>query len=162
MSRKIQRSLIFIFFTGCVLLMISSCKTSDDQITKTVTTVAGAVAPKVTVKVFNGVVTLDGVIPDTLTKLDLDTAIIKMKGVVALHDHTTLQPLPDEIIHRDKGMTRVIDSALQANNIKGIHVNVYNGVVTLNGTITAKDFKTLQKLVDHAHPKKVLNGLVVK
>lgn len=153
---------MFTTLAGCVLLTAGSCKPTDDQITKTVTNVARTVAPQINVNVQNGAVTLSGIIPDSLTKLDLDTAIRKMKGVVALYDQTSIPPLPDSLISHDRTLTDVIDSAFQENHLSGITVSVYNGVVTLTGNTTAADFKTIQQVVDHVHPKKVLNGLNVK
>lgn len=144
------------------MLMASSCKPSDDQILKTVTNVATAVAPRVTVKVLNGVVTLNGVIPDSLTKLDLDTAILKMKGIVALHDEAAILPLADSVKAHDKIIAHTIDSAFHANNIAGITVSVYNGIITLSGNTTAADFKKIQQVVDNVHPRKVLNGLNIQ
>lgn len=153
---------MFTILAGCALLTAGSCKPTDDQITKAVTNVARTVAPQINVNVQNGVVTLSGIIPDSLTKLDLDTAIRKMKGVVALYDQTAIPSLPDSVIRHDKTLTNVIDSAFQENHLGGITVSVYDGVVTLTGNTTAADFKTIQHIVDHAHPKKVLNGLVIK
>ncbi|TAM97429.1 MAG: BON domain-containing protein [Chitinophagaceae bacterium] len=162
MAKKINQSVVMALLTGFGLLMASSCKPSDDQILKTVTVVATAVAPKVFVHVQNGVVTLNGMIPDSLTKSDLDTAIRKMNGIVALHDYTTIPPLSDSVIAHDKDMIYSIDSGLKANNITGISVSVYNKVVTLNGSTTATAFKIIQQVVDTVHPRKVLNGLNVK
>ncbi|MGH2645386.1 MAG: BON domain-containing protein, partial [Chitinophagaceae bacterium] len=133
MTKKINHSVPLAFIAGCILLMVYSCKPTDDQISKTITNIATAVAPKIFVHVQNGVVTLTGMIPDSLTKTDLDTAIRKMKGIAALNDYTTIPPLPDSIVVRDKIITHFIDSGLHANNITGITVSVYNRVVTLTG-----------------------------
>jgi osmotically-inducible protein OsmY len=159
---KKYSSVLFTILAGCVLLTAVSCKPTDDQITKTVTNVARTVAPQINVNVQNGAVTLSGIIPDSLTKLDLDTAIRKMKGVVALHDQTSIPSLPDSVISHDKTITDAIDSAFRENHLSGITVSVYNGVVTLTGSTTAADFKTIQRIVDNVHPKKVLNGLSIK
>lgn len=161
MSNKINQ-LAIAFLTGFWLLMASSCKPTDDQILKTVTAVATTVAPRVFVHVQNGVVTLNGMIPDSLTKADLDTAIRKMNGVATLNDYTTIPPLPDAVIARDKIIQHAIDSGLKANNIMGISVSVYNGVVTLNGNTTTAAFKIIQQVVDTTHPKRVLNGLNIQ
>lgn len=163
MSAIFFRSSKTIVFSCFILLMVSSCKPDDNQISKAVVPIVATVAPDAIVSVQNGVVTLRGTMPDEATKSSLDSVLRKLKGVVSLRDQTIV-PVSVVLAERkaDSLMESSINSGLKTAGILGLTVNVTDSVVTLNGNVNNKDMNTIRQVVDRVHPKKVLNGLTVK
>jgi len=144
---------------------MTACKPNDSQIAKAATSAATSVAPDVTVSVQNGIVTLNGTVPDGATKEALDSAVKNVKGVKSVTDNTTLPAAPPPApvaISPDDSLKNVIDSSFQAKNISGVTVSVSNGEVTLTGSAARKDLKTIMQIANESHPKKVINQLTIK
>lgn len=163
MSVKFFQSARAIVLTLGIWSWMLSCKPSDDQIDKAVSGIVAAVAPGVEVSVQNGVVVLRGTMPDEATRSSLDSALRKLRGVVSLTDNTTVPVSAGPVVtNTDAVIRNAIDAGLRANSIQGVAVKVQDSVVTLTGTVNAKEMNIVRQLVDQARPKKVLNGLTVK
>lgn len=173
MSKKVLRVAKAAVFGGFILFMAVSCKPSDNQIARTVTSVVTTVAPNVFVNVQNGVVTLRGTIPDPATKTTLDSTVKGFKGVVSVVDMTSLKAVepppppppsttPYAMDYPDSLVERTLDTAFKYNHISGIKSKVVNGVITLTGNANKKDLKTIMLIANESNPKKVINKLTIK
>lgn len=162
MNTKIFKSLGAAAIAGCLLLM-TSCKPNDAQTTKAATAAVTAIAPNVSVTVQNGVATLSGTVADEATQAAVDSTVKSVKGVTSVTDNITV-PLPPApvTVNPDDVLQHSVDSSLQAKNISGITVSAANGVVTLTGTVTRSNLKTVMQIANESHPQKVVNQLTIK
>lgn len=172
-----------IVLCGCSLLMFASCKPGNKQIAKSVTSAATAIAPNVTATVKEGIVTLNGMVPDNTVKSTLDSMVKKLNGVVSVVDSTSIEspspaatsnslvapppPPPPSATplspsYTDSVMTKTINTTFKSNQISGVKANVVNSVITLTGNTDQKDLKKIMTIAHKFPPEKVVNKLTVK
>lgn len=172
MDKRISHSLTIILFVGgWIMFMAVSCRPSDSQLTKAVTTAASAVTPNVFVKVQNGRVTLSGIVSNEEVKHTLDSTVRELKGVVSVVDKTSFgepppppppSATPYPMNYPDTLAAKSIDTAFKYNHISGVNISVINGIITLTGNTTKKDLKTVLRIANESNPKKIINKLTVK
>lgn len=173
MGKRFFHLLKTVSFGGCLMFMAVSCKPGHNQVNKTVTAAIRGIAPDVSVKVQNGVVTLSGTVQNAVIKSTLDSTVKGLKGVVSVIDKTSLKAAaqspppppsatPYSMDYPDSLVTRTLDTAFKYNHISGVKAKVDNGVITLTGNAYKKDLKTILLIANESHPKKVINKLTVK
>ncbi|TAM97676.1 MAG: hypothetical protein EPN39_10805 [Chitinophagaceae bacterium] len=91
MDKRMLQTVKAIVLCGCSLLMFASCKPDNKQIAKSVTSAATAIAPNVTATAKEGIVTLNGMVPDNTVKSTLDSMVKKLNGVVSVVDSTSIE-----------------------------------------------------------------------
>jgi hypothetical protein len=145
-----------------VAFLVASCGPNDNQMARAANKRAGTVAPHATVAVHNGSAVISGRVPDQATKSALDSLVKNVKGIRSVTDNTTAVPghemSPSEA---DRVLQHDIDSTLHANGIDNVHIAISGGVITLTGSVKAKDLQTVLQMAGRAEPKKVINELTI-
>ena len=147
-------------FSVALLLALgfSSCKQKDADVQTAVETKmkTNADASDVMVTVNDGVATLTGVVKDDATKAAIATAAKDVKGVKSVVDNTTVAEAvtvaPPVIAADDPLMNNVMDAT---KDYPGVSATVTDGVVMVNGTISAANWKKLKMTLDGLNPKRV-------
>lgn len=147
-------------FSMALLLALgfSSCKQKDADVQAAVETKmkANADASDVMVTVNDGVATLSGVVKDDATKTAIVSAAKDVKGVKNVVDNTSIAEAmtvaPPVIAADDPLMNNVMDAT---KDYPGVNATVTDGVVMVNGTISAANWKKLKMRLDGLNPKRV-------
>lgn len=114
----------------------------------------------------DGVVTVNGTVPDPSAKASLNTHVIGVKGVKSVTDNTTVAPPPppvpaEPVISESDPLAKGVADALKDH--PGIKATVTDGVVTVTGEASAAEWKKVKVVLDGLRPKKVdAKGLKVK
>jgi len=149
-----------VLFAGIAL---SSCKPSDEQLQKAVTTGLSAVSSAVSSEVKKGEVTLSGVVNSEDLKAAAEQAAKAVKGVTSVVNNIQVQ-LPAPVITPDQAFQTVLSTAVAAagDAFKNVAVAVKDSVVTLTGDLKKADLKKVMQIVNDLKPKKVVNSLTTK
>jgi hyperosmotically inducible protein len=146
-----------------IAFLILSCAPNDQKLARHVQAGVVVLDSNIRVDVKEGVVTLSGMVMDESTRNAAESAVKEIKGVRSVINNTTVRevvtgavPGPDERLHQ------AIDSSLTSQNIKGVHVSVQEGEVTLTGTTKKAQLTRIMKAVNESRPKRVVNELKVE
>ena len=148
-----------VLFAG---IAFSSCKPSDEQLQKAVTTGISAVSSAVSSEVKKGEVTLSGVVNSEDLKAAAEKAAAAVKGVRSVVNNIQVQ-LPAPVITPDQALQTAVSTAVTAGGdaFKKVVVAVQDSVVTLTGEIKKVDLKKLMQIANDIKPKKVVNSLTI-
>jgi len=148
-----------VLFAG---IAFSSCKPSDAQLQKQVTTGLTAVSSAISSEVKKGEVTLSGVVNSEDLKAAAEQAAKAVKGVKAVVNNIQVQ-LPAPVITPDQALQTVVTNAVTAagDAFKNVVVAVQDSVITLTGAVKKADLKKVMQVVNDLKPKKVVNSLTV-
>lgn len=152
-----------IFMMSAVLLsvvLMQSCKPSDEKVQKAVDAVLTATVPGVTATVKDQVVTLTGTVESEQQKASAETAVKSVKDVKSVVNNIVVEP--PVVINPDDTITTTITTALNAAGFKTVNVSVKDGEVTLTGDVKKADLKKVMQVANESNPKKVINQLNVK
>lgn len=136
-------------------------KTEVDAVLASEPTFAG-----LTADVKDGVVTVNGMVPDPSVKTSLNSHVVGVKGVKSVTDNTTVAPPPppapaEPVISENDPLAKGVADALKDH--PGIKATVTDGVITVTGEAKAAEWKTVKMALDGLRPKKVdRSGLKVK
>jgi osmotically-inducible protein OsmY len=148
----------------CAGLAFNSCKPSDAELQKAVTTTLSALPSSITSAVNKGEVTLTGVVESEEAKADAEKLVGAVKGIQSVVNNIEVQiPQPEPVINPDDVLRSAISTAVSAagDAFKQVVVNVQNGEVNLTGSIKKADLTKLLQIVNEASPKKVNNALTI-
>lgn len=149
----------------CLCFLFTACGPRDTQIATQAISAVQAIDSGVTVQVSQGVATISGDVKDRATQLAVEAAVNQVKGVQTVNNKTTIkhaaQPSAPQVLDADKQLKQHIDSSLEVGNIRGVHVAVSHGEVTLTGQAPTDDLAKIMEIVDHAGPEKIINQVVV-
>lgn len=147
------------------LTLFVSCKPSDTDVQKNVTEVLKT-SPGVIVEVKDGVATLTGNVEDPVIASAAVAAAEKVKGVKSVTNNVMVTPAPvapqpQVAITPDEMLNNAVKDATK--DFPGITTTVTDGVIAVNGTLSASKWKTLKMSLDALQPKKVdAKGLTIK
>ena len=149
-----------VLFAG---IAFSSCKPSDAQLQKQVTTGLTAVSSAISSEVKKGEVTLSGVVESQELKDAAEAAAKAVKGISSVVNNIQVQ-LPAPVITPDQALQTAAAAAVTAagDAFKNVVVAVQDSVVTLTGDIKRADLKKVMQVVSGLQPKKVVNSLTLK
>jgi len=148
-----------VLFAG---IAFSSCKPSDAQLQKQVTTGLTAVSSAISSEVKKGEVTLSGVVNSEDLKAAAEQAAKAVKGVTSVVNNIQVQ-LPAPVITPDQAFQTVVTNAVTAagDAFNKVVIAVQDSVVTLTGEVKKADLKKVMQVVNDLKPKKVVNSLTV-
>jgi len=148
-----------VLFAG---IAFSSCKPSDEQLQKAVTTGISAVSSAVSSEVKKGEVTLSGVVESEDLKAAVEQAAKAVKGVASVVNNIQVQ-LPAPVITPDQAFQTAISAAVAAGGdaFSKVAVAVQDSIVTLTGDIKKADLQKVMQVVNGLQPKKVVNSLTI-
>ena len=148
-----------VLFAG---IAFSSCKPSDEQLQKEVTTGISAVSSAVSSEVKKGEVTLSGIVNSDDLKAAAEQAARAVKGVTAVVNNIEVQ-LPAPVITPDQAFQTIVSDAVAAGGdaFGKVVVAVQDSVVTLTGDIKKADLQKVMQIVNGLSPKKVVNNLTI-
>ena len=140
-------------------IAFSSCKPSDEQLQKQVTTV---VSPAISSEVKKGEVTLSGIVNSDDAKAAAETAAKAVKGVKSVVNNIQVQ-LPAPVISPDQALQTAISATVAAGGaaFSQVVVAVQDSVVSLTGDIKKADLQKVMQIVNGLQPKKVVNSLTI-
>lgn len=145
-----------------IAFVVTSCGPNDGQMARSANKRASTIAPHATVSVHKGAAVINGRVPDEATKSALDSLVKNVRGIRSVTDNTTAVPAgPMSASEADRVLQHDIDSTLHANNIDNVHIAISGGVITLTGSVKAKDLQTVLQMARRAQPKKVVNELTI-
>ena len=159
---------VMAFFAGCYFLPACKSGVKDADI-KTGVEAALASDPNysgLTVNVSDGVVTVNGSLPDPSSKAGIQSKVAAVKGVKSVQDNTTVAPPPppapaEPVIAADDPLTKGVTDALKDH--PGIKASVNDGVITVTGEASAAEWRIVKIALDGLRPKKVdAAGLKIK
>ena len=141
-------------------IAFSSCKPSDEQLQKQVTTGITAVSSAISSEVKKGEVTLSGIVNSDDLKAAAETAAKAVKGVKSVVNNIEVQ-LPAPVITPDQALQTAISTAVAAGGdaFSKVAVAVQDSVVSLTGEIKKADLQKVMQIVNGLSPKKVANSL---
>jgi hyperosmotically inducible periplasmic protein len=151
-----------------VLVMLSSCKPSDEKITEAVKMVLSGKAElsPATITVKDGVVMLTGEVESDELKALAEATVTGVKDVKSVLNNMTVKPKgpsPEEIRKMaDSALQGLVNDAFTKYAVSGITAAVTDSIVTLTGDIKRKDLQNAMKAAMEAAPKKVENQMNIK
>lgn len=146
-------------------VFLFACKPSDSKIQQSVNEKLSAI-PGISADVKNGVVTLNGEVPDEAARMSAEEALKDVKGIKSITNNisvTAPEPAAAPVtINPDDVLKKTLDSAYAAAGYAGVTVSVAGGEVTLNGEAKKSDLRKIMQVAQQSRPKKVNNKLVLK
>jgi hyperosmotically inducible protein len=157
-----------LFMAMAMLIILSSCKPSDEKITEAAKLALSAnteLSP-VTASVKDGVITLTGEVENDDLKALAETTLAVVKGMKSIVNNVTVKPKgpsPEEIkAMADSALQGLVNEAFTKYAVTGITATVADSIVTLTGDIKRKDLPNAMKAAMEAAPKKVENQMTIK
>ncbi|GHT39085.1 hypothetical protein FACS189437_01490 [Bacteroidia bacterium] len=147
----------------CALVAFNSCKPSDAELQKLVTTGLSALPASIYSAVDKGVVTLSGVVESDELKAEAEKAVSSIKGIKTVVNNIEVKQ-PEPVINPDDLIRNTISNAVTAAGdvFKGVVVEVQNGEVTLTGAIKKAHLQQVMQIVSEAYPGKINNLLTIE
>jgi osmotically-inducible protein OsmY len=142
-----------------------SCKPSDQELQKAVTTSLSTVSSAISSEVKKGEVTLSGVVNSEELKTAAEKAATAVKGVAKVVNNIQVKlPEPEPVINPDDVLKSTIAAAVAAGGdaFSKVVVAVKDSEVTLTGEVKKANLQKLMQIVNEAKPKKVNNSLTIK
>lgn len=146
---------ITLILATAMSLAIVSCGPKDSDVKAKIESVI--TDPGVTVAVEDGVVTLSGTVADEEAKMALETKAKGAKGVNSVVNNVTVVA-PVEVA-ADPALEQAVKDAIK--DVPTVEFTITDGEVSLTGTATQEQKRTIQQAVSAANPKKINNNIVV-
>ena len=148
-----------VLFAG---IAFSSCKPSDKELQKAVTTGISAVSSAVSSEVKKGEVTLTGVVNSPDLKAAAEEAAKAVKGIKSVVNNIEVQ-LPAPVITPDQALQTAVSAAISAGGAAfgKVAAAVKDSVITLTGEVKKADLQKVMQIVNGLKPKKVANSLTI-
>lgn len=146
------------------LTFMVACKPKDAEIQKHATEMLQTI-PGVRAEVKDGVLTLTGTVNDETAKAAAEAAVKDAKGVKSVQNNITVAApvvaVPAVTVTADDALATAVKDAVK--DFPEITATVTNGVISVNGQVSAAKWRTLKMALDALHPQKVdAKGLTVK
>lgn len=149
---------VFAIVPILAMSLMVSCGPKDTDI-QTKATETLKTIPGVSAQVKDGVLTLNGTVPDDAAKMAAEAAVKAEKGVKSVVNNITVAaavtaPVASPItISPDETLSKAVVDAIK--DYPGMTAVVKNGIISLKGTLSADKWKKLKMTLDALSPKKV-------
>jgi osmotically-inducible protein OsmY len=143
-------------------IAFNSCKPSDTELQKAITTGLSALPAEISSDVQKGEVTLSGIVESDELKAEAEKLAGAIKGIKSVVNNIEVRkPVAEPVIHPDDILTHSISTAISAAGeaYKDVAVAVKDGEVTLTGSVKKADLQKVMQIVNEAYPGKVNNLL---
>jgi osmotically-inducible protein OsmY len=151
-----------------MVLMLSSCAPSDQQISEAVQNAltSNASLSPVSASVKDGVVTLSGEVESDELKSMAASAVTGVKGVKSVVNSITVKPKgpsPEELKKMaDDALLSKVNGNFATYKIEGITATVSDSVVTLTGDVKRANLQNVMKAAMESGAAKVENQMTIK
>jgi osmotically-inducible protein OsmY len=151
-----------------ILIIMVSCKPSDEQITQAVQKAlsgSAGLAP-VLANVHDGVVTLSGEVESDELKALAASALSGISGVKSVVNDVTVKPKgpsPEELKQMaDQALLTKVNENFATYKVEGITATANDGVVTLTGDVKRAELQNVMKAAMESGATKVENQMTIK
>jgi len=151
-----------------LMILLVSCKPSDDKITEAVQKALSAnpsLSP-VMASVKEGIVTLSGEVESDELKAMAATALSGIDGVKSVVNSVTVKPKgpsPEELKKMaDDALMSKVNENFATYKVEGITATVSDGIVTLTGDVKRADLQNVMKAAMESGATKVENQMTIK
>lgn len=151
-----------------IVLQLSSCAPSDEQISEAVQNAltANASLSPVSASVKDGVVTLSGEVESDELKSMAASSLTGIKGVKSVVNSVTVKPKgpsPEELKKMaDDALLSKVNENFATYKIEGVTATVSDGVVTLTGDVKRANLQNVMKAAMESGATKVENQMTIK
>ena len=149
----------FMIAIASMVISFTSCKSKpkDADIKALVETALKAepMAAGMMVDVKDGIATLSGQCMDDMCKAKCEDIVKAIKGVKSTVNNCTVAPAPEPVkpvtISPDDALNKSLADA--SKDFSGVKVSAMNGIVSIAGNLSKKDWMKLKQAIDKMTPK---------